>query len=715
MWSLPPQRRSNTYCLFFFAAWQLLSLASFAQRENIDSLKKVLPALKDTARIDCLNELSVQYILAEVRMGHFCTPCRDTLLYYNNLVYNESQKLHYLHGIAVSFQPKAALQNHFLGNFKEGEKLARESLKWYALTGNKKGIEISYFQVGLTTFFQHKHDEAEQNLDQSYWWAENNGNKEWMYNVLGFKYENYRDVGEYDKAFDAFEKTQQLNLAFNGKIDTFYEFYVLAELQRRLGNYSTALDYYKKVITLIDLPHENIWFRVSYPELFALNNQFDSAQYYFNQIDSAKCTSSELRFYLVSLGEFYLLKKEYGKSLHLLLRGLEYHREAKDQTQANRALLDVAQCYAALQKDGDALGYVYEGLDIAHRSRSKQYLRDAYKILFEIYQRNGKLDSAFSYHQNYVTQKEIVANDVVKGQFAAYNYNQRISSLDKEKSAQHQQLKQAAQQRSILAIGIAGLLLLGVFLIRNILLKRKNEKNLRQLAENELQLQKFESERTKSEFQQKTTALEMQALRAQMNPHFIFNSLNSINRFILQNNKLQASEYLTKFSRLVRLILQNSQTTLTSLESELEALQLYLELEALRFDHHFDYKINVEEDLDVSTLKLPPLLIQPYVENAIWHGLMHKEEKGHLHIGISQNDDMLLCKIADDGIGRKRAAERRSKSAATHKSMGMQITANRIAMLHQEKHDSFISINDLVLPDGNAGGTEVILKIPVTQ
>jgi LytS/YehU family sensor histidine kinase len=126
-----------------------------------------------------------------------------------------------------------------------------------------------------------------------------------------------------------------------------------------------------------------------------------------------------------------------------------------------------------------------------------------------------------------------------------------------------------------------------------------------------LQLQKTESERTRAELQQQATQLEMQALRAQMNPHFIFNSLNSINRFILQNNRAQASEYLTKFSKLVRIILQNSQASLISLESELEALNLYLDLESVRFDHRFGYKISVPKDLDIEVLKVPPLIIQP--------------------------------------------------------------------------------------------------------
>jgi ligand-binding sensor domain-containing protein len=229
-----------------------------------------------------------------------------------------------------------------------------------------------------------------------------------------------------------------------------------------------------------------------------------------------------------------------------------------------------------------------------------------------------------------------------------------------------------------------------------------------------LQLEQSEKERQLAELKQKATELEMQALRAQMNPHFIFNSLNSINRFILQNNREQASEYLTKFSKLVRLILQNSQASLITLDSELESLQLYLNLEALRFNYHFDYKISVPKDMDISALQVPPLILQPYVENAIWHGLMHKEEKGNLDVEVSEEDNYLFFKITDNGIGREKAAALSSKSATKHKSMGLRITAHRIAIIqNSQTMGSPVTINDLVNADGSAAGTEVIIKMPV--
>ena len=229
-----------------------------------------------------------------------------------------------------------------------------------------------------------------------------------------------------------------------------------------------------------------------------------------------------------------------------------------------------------------------------------------------------------------------------------------------------------------------------------------------------LQLERSEKVREVAELQQQKTEMEMQALRAQMNPHFIFNSLNSINRFILQNDRAQASEYLTKFSKLVRMILQNSQASLITLESELESLDLYLNLESLRFNYHFDYNITVPKDLDKEVLQVPPLILQPYVENAIWHGLMHKEEKGHLDIDISEKDDQLFLKIRDDGVGREKAKAMASKSATKHKSMGLRITENRIAILQKNGlKESPVTIHDLVNDNGDAAGTEVIIKMPL--
>ena len=160
------------------------------------------------------------------------------------------------------------------------------------------------------------------------------------------------------------------------------------------------------------------------------------------------------------------------------------------------------------------------------------------------------------------------------------------------------------------------------------------------MAEANISLEKQKREQEVTQLQQQKTQLEMQALRAQMNPHFIFNSLNSINRFILKKQSSEATEYLTKFSRLIRMILNSSANTSVSLAEDIEALKLYLELESLRFEEKFNYNIQYEPDLDIDFIQVPPMLLQPYIENAIWHGIMHKAGKGHLDIMISQKENI---------------------------------------------------------------------------
>lgn len=393
-----------------------------------------------------------------------------------------------------------------------------------------------------------------------------------------------------------------------------------------------------------------------------------------------------------------------------------------------RLLLDIGRAYEGKKDIRKAFYYTRQLIQNAQIHKVKQYMQDGYKLMSVLYERLDNADSAYHYFRQYTSMKDSVALDEFSKKLAIYraaaeNHKKQgeIEALNNEKMINQQQLqlseqhlKGASFQKNILIGGVLILSLLGLMIFRNSILKQKNEANRHELIEKELTLQKLESERSKSELQKQSAELEMQALRAQMNPHFIFNSLNSINRFILQNNRSMASEYLTKFSKLIRLILQNSQSSLILLESELESLQLYLELEEVRFDHHFQFTIHVDKDVDVSAIKVPPLIIQPYAENAIWHGLMHKEENGHLQIELYMEESMLCCKVADDGVGRRKAIGLKSKSASTHKSMGMQITASRIAMLQNgDQSGTQIKITDLILEDGTAGGTEVLLKIPV--
>lgn len=221
----------------------------------------------------------------------------------------------------------------------------------------------------------------------------------------------------------------------------------------------------------------------------------------------------------------------------------------------------------------------------------------------------------------------------------------------------------------------------------------------------------------KSEFEKQLANVEMNALRAQMNPHFLFNCLNSIDSYIIKNETKKASEYLNKFARLIRLILQNSRSNYVNLKDEIEALDLYLNMESLRFKDKFDYEIKVGEELDVESIDVPPMLIQPYIENAIWHGLMHKTdgEKGKVELKLNRQNGSLKCIVEDNGIGREKALEFRSKKyAGRKKSMGMRITQDRIQIINK-MFDSKTSVEIFDLKDnqGRPAGTRVELYIPI--
>ncbi len=221
-------------------------------------------------------------------------------------------------------------------------------------------------------------------------------------------------------------------------------------------------------------------------------------------------------------------------------------------------------------------------------------------------------------------------------------------------------------------------------------------------------------EKIKSDFEKKIAEVEMQSLRAQMNPHFIFNSLNSINTFILKNKTEAASDYLNKFARLIRAVLNNAKHKLVCLEDELDALKIYLELEQLRFDNRFDFFIKTDKFLDTNRVYVPPLLLQPYVENAVWHGLLHKESRGKIEVSAQKSGQHIIFKIQDNGVGREKAAEFKSHFTPENKSVGMSITADRIAIIKSlYSSDAKISIADLHDHQHQPAGTKITIMLPL--
>lgn len=219
-------------------------------------------------------------------------------------------------------------------------------------------------------------------------------------------------------------------------------------------------------------------------------------------------------------------------------------------------------------------------------------------------------------------------------------------------------------------------------------------------------------ERLKIKYKLERTELEAKALRAQMNPHFIFNCLNSIKLLIQDEQKEKSIAYLTTFSKLIRTLFNNADKKEITLYDEIETCKFYLQLEAMRFDEKFSYSINVDPDIDLKSIYVPALIIQPFIENSIWHGIVPKETGGQVEVSVTQNNNTVKIVVDDNGIGREASQQNKATSQVMHQSKGVHLTRSRLELdnLLQQRHAK-LDIIDKKNDDGAAMGTTVILKI----
>ncbi len=349
----------------------------------------------------------------------------------------------------------------------------------------------------------------------------------------------------------------------------------------------------------------------------------------------------------------------------------------------------------------NALDY-FKGLRLTYKNRKDilEGLGD-YRSGFEAFKEYSKHnDSTFvKQRENQVARMKI---EFETDQAIAEKKTAEIkAALAEEKSIRNSNLL-------IGAIAISGLILLSSILYFS-RLKAKKKAEIIRLELHETQ------KRLALEKQYRDS--ELKALKAQMNPHFIFNALNSIQEYIILNKKDLAGDYLGKFADLMRKYLKHSDTGTLSVQDEIESLQMYLELEALRFEDTLNYSFSVSEILNKEQLYIPTMLIQPYVENAIKHGLLHRKTNRKLAVSfIKKTDNAIICIIEDNGVGRKRSEEIRVQNKNMHTSFATKATENRLHLLNYEKDQKIgVEIIDLYDEEGKANGTRVVLNIPITK
>jgi tetratricopeptide (TPR) repeat protein len=680
----------------------------------IDSLTTALTYSDDTTTVKCLNQLYSATLIMN----------NDTAWNYLMRALALSKKIKYIKGEAETLQNVARfyMEQH---NLPTSETQIRQVI---ALNKENNNIPEYYDALeflGYNLFLQLKHEQAKEILMNVLNYRLPSGNVSklaYCYRVIGKILESQ---GHYEEAFTFFKKDLDLSRNIqDGKGSRGSSFmnsnYYMGKMYQEAGDKITAEKYLrisgeKALEILIPDVYDS---RMA--DIHLLSNSMDSARYYF--LLARHCLSTliqDKQFFRIVTEELnlkiantYIKEEKYEEALSIIQPLLANYNSVNFMyPDIYSALSDI---YKGLKDYPKSLMYARYLGDLGQSTGSRQHILTASELLSEIFGIQGQTDSAYKYQKILILIKDSISADKQLKNIGILE----MKAQDGLRMAQINTLSKqniiANQQKYGLIFSVICLGVIIFILFRNNLLKRKNEKIKQQQLEQQLKVHLLETEKTKAEMQKKAGELEMQALRAQMNPHFIFNSLNSINYFILQNNKLEASEYLTKFSRLIRIILNNSQSSYIPLQDELEALKLYLELESLRFNHHFKYTIYVPGEVDVSVTKVPPLIIQPYVENAIWHGLMHKKEEGNLKIEFIIKDEDLFCKISDDGVGRKNVAALKETSPGTYKAVGMRITADRISMLQSKsKVNVPVKIIDEVLSDGSSGGTTVIIQIPV--
>ncbi|MES1218231.1 MAG: histidine kinase [Bacteroidota bacterium] len=402
-------------------------------------------------------------------------------------------------------------------------------------------------------------------------------------------------------------------------------------------------------------------FYLGFGKLKAIDNQQDSAVFYFAKaLEQAKLMADLRNEY-----EVYLAQPAFLKNI----------------TPAQKLIL------------------LDSALNIARRTDYLKGISDASQQLSSVYDETGKKDSSLFYYHIYRSAADSMFSDNNKRNVIIKEAEWMIKR--KEIENRHLQELAGLQSREIgikngllLAVIISLLLTIAIafFINRSVQLKKK---------------------RKEADFRQKIAETQMQVLRAQMNPHFIFNSLSSIENFMMKNEKIQASDYLNKFASLIRMILDSSRNELVPFAKDITALQLYIELEQLRFNNKFLYESCIEPALLNNDYIVPPLLIQPYVENAIIHGLAPADKNGLvLKIRAKLEDDYIIYIISDNGIGRKKSASYKQHNKPTHVSMGMQITEQRISIFNEQKNSNGeVIVKDLYNDAGEPAGTEVQVKI----
>jgi len=470
---------------------------------------------------------------------------------------------------------------------------------------------------------------------------------------------------------------------------------------------------FKKAKKYIDISKNMIDNRVVKADLInyynAMANLYNKKKSYHLAIkynDSAIALSQRLHndkmYALCISNKAYFLTKTNGNFdsiLDMTLRAISINKKMQDKEQLSSNLALLAEVYLYHKDFDKTIEAAQKALKISRQIDRKpneimdySYLKEAYfhkknyKKAYEYAQKHNSL-----YKELYGPLNIIKIFEIQQKNADAY-HKSIIENLKKEKEIV--EIKKH-KDKAIFAYSVVILSLIFMGILSYFIYAKNNQRRHNKAIQKRLQFNSLK--------------MEMEALRAKMNPHFLFNSLNSINSFIAQNDAKSASKYLTKFATLVRLILKHSKYKLISLADDLKALKFYVDLEKVRLGDKFDFYMEITPEIDLNEVMIPPSIIQPFLENAIWHGLVTLKKRGVLRLKVSSKEDWVYIEITDNGIGRKKAEAIKSKK---HQSVGTNII-NKTMQVFKDSDEIALQIEtiDLYNVDNQAAGTKAIIKL----
>ncbi len=390
--------------------------------------------------------------------------------------------------------------------------------------------------------------------------------------------------------------------------------------------------------------------------------------------------------YFHNKGQTLTFQRKFTEALSFYKQGLYFCDQLQDFITKQDILSGIGETYFYLDDFPKAEKYLEESKALTKSLNIPLERQDAerYQLLSDIYTKGGKYEKALEAYKKYIEINEKVLNADKKLDIA--RKEMQYEADKKETIAKAEIDKQKVIRNAIITVSCIALLA-SVFLFLGF---RKR--------------QKIKVEQKEILLKAEISETELKALRAQMNPHFIFNALNSIADYINKNDAKSADYYLGKFAKLMRGILENSEEKEIPLSEELKILEFYMDLESLRFKNKFNYEVKIADDINPENTLIPPMILQPFVENSILHGLSKKENDGKITIHIDKTEDLLKCTIEDNGIGRKNPNENLGKS------YGVKLTRERIALFEKSKNsDSGVFYTDL------EAGTRVELRLPLEE